>query len=150
MHKLLAAIAATTLLSAPIQAAAWQGADEARAGAFVGARLQLPLGGAMSAQPRAGFALAPTQSRISTDGMVRTRIGEGLAFNLAPNTRPSVTLAGIRADTALGLQARKRSTPDHKSGVSTGGWIAIGVGTALVVAGVGLALLIDAAEDNSE
>lgn len=120
---------------------------DVRPGAFLGARVKLPLGGRTAPKPRAELAFAPTQSRISNSGLVRTRIGEGLAFGLTPHSKPTVTLAGMRADTALGLTGRGLAKNDQKIGISTGGWIAIGVGTVLVVGVVGLALWADHVSD---
>jgi hypothetical protein len=40
--------------------------------------------------------------------------------------------------------------PDNKSGISTAGWVAIGVGTVLVAGAVGFALWVDAIEDNED
>lgn len=132
MRQLLTGLVATSVLGAPVQAAG-RGPDDIRPGAFVGARLNLSLGGRGAAKPRAQLAFAPTQSRISGDGMVRTRIGEGLALNLTGQRKPMLTLGGVRADSALGLQRNGSVKIDQKTGISTGGWIAIGVGTAVVV-----------------
>jgi hypothetical protein len=122
-----------TLLASPAYAANWQEqAAYVRPGAFVGAQFKVPLGDRSGAKPRAELAFAPTQSRISGGGMVRTRIGEGLALSLAPRSKPSVTLAGSRADLALGLTPRGQTKADHKLGLSTGGVVAIGVGVAVL------------------
>jgi hypothetical protein len=39
---------------------------------------------------------------------------------------------------------------EAKNGISTGGWIAIGVGTVLVAGAVGFALWVDSIEDNED
>ena len=133
MSKLLASALVLGLVGTPVQAHGWQNQPaEVRTGAFVGARLQLSLGGNRAAKPRAALAIAPTQSRISSDGVVRTRIGEGFALNLSPRAKPSLTLAGIPAGQVLGLQRQRQAEADNRLGISTGGWIAIGVGTAAV------------------
>jgi hypothetical protein len=150
MRKILIGLVATAMLAAPTQAAHWQDRTaDARPGAFVGARVQLPLGHNV-AQPRASLGIAPTQSRISSNGMVRTRIGEGLALNLNADRKPTLTLAGVPAGHALGLETRRSTDPNHKAGISTGGWIAIGVGTAVVAGAVAFALWVDAINDNSD
>ena len=137
MRKAVTAIILAILITAQAEAASWQDQPiDSRPGAFLGARLKLPLGHQAKAKPRAEFAFAPTQSRISSSGLVRTRIGEGLAFGIAPKAKPTLTLAGMRADTALGLTRTGRSKAEQKLGVSTGGWVAIGVGAAVVIAGV--------------
>ena len=147
MRKALIGVIAASLVATPIQAAGWEHqATDVRPGAFVGARVQLPLGGTVPARPRAALAIAPTLSRISDDWMIQTRIGEGLALNLQGNAKPTLTVAGVRADQAL----KDRLGEGNRSGISTGGWIAIGVGTVLVAGAIGAALFIDAVNDNSE
>ena len=143
-------IAAVVLATASVPATAASGSYDFRAGEFVGARVQIPLGGKTGRKPSAALAIAPAQSRFSSDGMVRTRIGDGLALNLSPRARPKVTLAGVRADSALGLKQGGTVDPDRKTNVSTGGWIAIGAGTVLIAAGIGFALWVDAVNDSSD
>ena len=108
----------------------------------------MPLGGDSGAKPRAALTLAPTQSRISNAGMVRTTIREGAALSFAPGAKPAVTLAGIRADKALAFQSAEKVKADSKLGISTGAAIAIGVGVAALA--VGLLVFKDAVEDASE
>ena len=147
MRKILIGMILASLVAAPIQAAGWENqATDVRPGAFVGARVQLPLGGKIPTRPRAALAIAPTLSRISDDGMIDTRIGEGLALNIESRSKPTLTVAGVRADTALKDRVGER----NRSGISTGGWIAIGVGTVVVAGAIGLALFVDAMNDNSE
>ena len=134
MRRILSAIMTGALIAAPLTSAGSQGMANARPGAFVGARFQLAMGGERSRGPRATLAIAPTQSRISSNGMVRTTIGEGLALNFGTKSGPTVTFAGVRAD--RGLDATK------KLGVSTGGWVAIGVGVAVLTGGVYFAYLV--------
>lgn len=135
MRKLLIPVIAAGLIAAPAQAR--DPAVDLGPGAFVGARVKLPLGNRTSAKPHAGFAIAPTHSSMSSDGMVRTRIGEGFALDFAPGAKPTLTLAGVRADTALGLKSTGTVNADNKMGLSTGAWIWIGAGlTAAVVAGI--------------
>jgi hypothetical protein len=148
MRKVLTSIFVAILLAAPAEAANWQDASsDTRPGAFLGARLKLPLGQQAAAKPRAELAFAPTQSRISSSGLVRTRIGEGLAFGFAPHSKPTLTVAGMRADAALGLGRSGQAKTDRKMGLGTGGWIAVGVGTVLIVGVIGLALWADHVSD---
>jgi len=148
MRDALAVIIAATLLAAPAEAASWQDQPtEVRPGAFLGARVKLPLGGHTTTKARAELAFAPTQSRISNSGLVRTRIGEGFAFGLTPHSKPTLTVGGTRADVALGFAGAGRAKNDQKMGISTGGWVAIGVGTVLIVGAVGLALWADHVSD---
>jgi len=150
IRKLMWAAAATAVIASPLQAAAFD-QSAVQHGAFVGARFQLSLGGKTPAQPRAGLAIAPTQSRISNEGMIRTKIGEGIALNVvAPGSKPTITLAGVRADKALGLTTQRSADPQNKAGISTGGWIAIGVGVAALAAGAYFVHLVREADENSD
>ena len=119
---------AAGLLTTPVHAEDW---SDARPGTFVGARLTI--GGKSGRRPTAALTIAPTQNRISENGKPSMRIGEGIALNLAPGTGPTLTLAGVRADRVLGLRRDGDLNSDGKLRVSTGGWVAIGVGTALLV-----------------
>jgi hypothetical protein len=148
MRKALTAIILASLITAPAEAASWQDqAIDSRPGAFLGARLKLPIGHQAAAKPRAELAFAPTQSRISSSGLVRTRIGEGLAIGITPKAKPTLTLAGMRADAALGLTRKGKSKAEQKLGVSTGGWVAIGVGAAVAIAGVAYLVWADHVSD---
>ena len=150
MRRLWFSLLLATVVVAPAQGAGWErAASDVRPGAFVGARVQLPLGHHASPSPRATLAIAPTASRISREGMVRTRIGEGLALSIG-ESKPSLTIAGFRADTALALRQQGASAPGKQLAISTAGWVAIGVGTVIVVGGVAFALWADAVNDGSE
>jgi hypothetical protein len=150
MRKLLLSVTMAALAATPAQAADWQSqAVESRPGVFVGGRLHLSLGGKTAAKPRAALTLAPTMNRMSSSGMTRSTIGEGLSLNFSPRSKPTLTLAGIRADTALGLRGHGKAEADRKLGVSSGGWIAIGVGAVAIIAG-GLYLAADHIADCDE
>ena len=90
---------ASALFTSPVQAADW---NDVRPGTFVGARLTI--GGHTGGRPSAALTLAPTQNRISDGGMTSMKIGEGIALNLRAGAKPTLTLAGVRADTALGCR----------------------------------------------
>jgi hypothetical protein len=151
MRKSLAPVIIATLLAAPAEAASWQDqATDVRPGAFIGARVKLPFGGPSAPKTRAELAFAPTQSRISSSGAIRTRIGEGFGFGLTSHSKPTLTLAGMRADTALGLARTGRAKAERKLSLGTGGWIAVGVGTVVVVGVIGLALWADHVNDCEE
>lgn len=139
MKKAVMVMIATGLFTTPVQAAEW---SEMQPGTFVGARVRLTLGGNAPARPQAALTLAPTMSRTSSNGMVRTTIGEGVALNFSPQSKPTLSLAGVRADTALRLRPQVEVNGDRKLGVSKGGKIAIGVGAALLAgAAVGYVML---------
>ncbi|MFL6729112.1 MAG: hypothetical protein ACJ8E3_04545 [Sphingomicrobium sp.] len=138
------------IFAAPAGAASDRAGSELRPGSFVGAQLKLSLGGKTSSKPLAALTIAPTRSQISATGAVRTTIGDGLALNFAPESRPTFTLAGVRADTALAPQRGRGTDAQPKLGVSTGGWVAIGVGVAVLVGGVYFVHLVHEADKNSD
>ena len=144
MKKAAMVMIATGLFSTPLQAADW---SVAQPGTFVGARLTI--GGRTGGRPSAALTIAPTQHRISNGGMTSMRFGEGLALNLTRGAKPTLTLAGVRADTALGLHRNGDVNADKKLGVSSGGWVAIALGSAAIVAG-GLYLAADHIADCDE
>lgn len=128
-------VLAAMLAPAPAQAASAAQGD-AQFGTFVGARVQLRLGGRVPERARASLTIAPTRSTSSSGGEIRTQIGEGIAFNLAPGAQPSLTLAGVRADQILGMNQQGTTEADRKLGLSTGAWIGIGVVTAVILGAV--------------
>lgn len=132
MHKLIVGCLAATLIATPVQAA---DQTDVRFGTFAGAQFKLPIGGATKMRPQARLSVAPTQSRYSADGMIRTRIGEGVALDFTAARKPTLMLAGVRADTALGLRSQERIDADNKLGLSTSGWIGVGVGSVAVILG---------------
>ena len=149
MRSLMLWLASVSLLSVPIEAnAAQYDFADVNPGAFLGARVQIPLGGRSISRPRASLAIAPTLQRISNKGEVRTSIGEGVALSIG--SRPTLTLMGMRADQALDLSPAQQADSTHKQGVSTGGWVAIGVGVAAVVGGIGFLYVLHEAEENSD
>ena len=137
MRRVLIAIMVSALMAGEAQAAEWQNQGaEVRTGAFVGAKLKLSLGDRADAKPHAQLAIAPSRSSISNAGFIRTRIGEGAAFELRPGGKPELMLAGMPADSALGLRPQGQAHPGQKLGVSSGGWVAIGVGVAVLAGGL--------------
>ena len=129
MRTYMTGLVAVAVAGAPVQAASWnQQASDVRMGAFVGARLNMTLGGREPSPPRAALAIAPAQSRISSDGRLTTRIGEGVALDFTSHSKPTLTLAGVRADRALRLTSQGQVDADQKLGVSTVGWVVIGAG----------------------
>lgn len=136
MRRILASIILASLIASPAQAADWRDQTvDVRPGAFVGARVQLPLGGNKAVKPRAALTVAPTQHRVSANGATRTGIGEGLSLNFAPGSKPSLTLAGMRADQALGLTSGPATDYGRKLGLSDTATIALGAVAVLIVAG---------------
>jgi hypothetical protein len=144
-------LAIASLLSLPMEAQAAQYEfSDTRTGGFFGARFQVRLGGPSTSSPRAALTIAPTLSRTSIHGEIRSSIGEGIALNLGPRARPTLTLAGIRADKALGLQRDRDIDSGKKLGISNGGWVAIGVGVVALAGGIYFLHVLDEAKDNSD
>jgi hypothetical protein len=124
MRSIIMALAVASLVASPVSARDWrQAGHDFRPSAFAGARLKLPLGSA-KAEPSAQLTVAPARSSISGAGMMTTRIGEGVGLEFA-GKKPQLTIAG--ATNADIREARQ------KMGISTVGWVAIGVGAAAVV-----------------
>ncbi|MFL6846609.1 MAG: hypothetical protein ACJ8ER_17220 [Allosphingosinicella sp.] len=126
---LIAAVAAASMVGASQPAA---GADlvqdgmrsPAQVSAFAGARLRVPLGG--REKPQAGLALTSTM-RSGPTGELRFAKGAELGFSGDDTLR--LSFAGRPVSTLV----RGQSGPEgRKLGVSTIGWVAIGVGVALV------------------
>jgi len=135
MHKLILSLATAGLLLAPAEASAAQyDMASVRPGTFVGARFHITFGGEQASKPRAALAIAPTLTSISDGARVRTSIGEGVALNFG--RKPTLTLAGMRAEQALGLTPSKDVEAKHKLGVSTGGSVSIGLGVIAVAGGL--------------
>lgn len=145
MKKSAVAVLAASLIAPPVQAQDW---SDVRTGTFVGARLTI--GGKTGGRPSAALTIAPTQNRLSHSGMTSMKIGEGLAVNLTPGAQPTLTLAGVRADQMLGLSPSGDANSKRKLGISTGGWIAIGVGVVAVAGGAYFLHLVEEANENSE
>jgi hypothetical protein len=153
MKKLtIAALLAVQLPGAaqPAAAADFAAQEQRQIGAFLGARLRVPFGGGRdNRQVRAGLTLAPTTHMRGMDGAVRMRLGEGLELGIGPNRPLELSLAGTRID-RLGLAPGGTAPGGRRAGVSTLGWIAIGVGAAIVVtAAAGYLWLEDALDCDS-
>jgi hypothetical protein len=134
MKKLTIAalFAAQTLTAAqPVMAAGMVEAPDRQVGAFAGFRLRVPLDGDARKRPiRAGLAVAPMLRTGNRDGEVRTRFGEGLELGIAGENPARLSLAGTPVSQIGQGQAGSR---DRRLGVSTLGWVAIGVGALVVV-----------------
>ena len=105
-----------------------RGAVAVRQGAFAGARLRIPLDGANTRKPRAGLTVAPVVQGRQADGRVTTRFGEGMELRLSGASKPELAIGGHSL-----AQLKGRAGPDgRKMGISTVGWVAIGVGVAAV------------------
>ena len=139
---MIAALAAAQIAAAAQPAMAAElveerGATAQRQGAFAGARLRIALDGAGARKAQAGLTLAPMVQGRQADGSLRTRFGEGLELRLAGEAKPRLALGGR----SFAQLTEGRTGPDgRKMGISTIGWVAIGVGVAaIVVVGLGVA-----------
>ena len=113
-------------------------------GTFVGARLRLPLGN-KTEKPSLGLAFT---------GMERGKTGElhfsrGLELGLSNDHRLNLSVSGKPLNTLRPNLTQHSGQVPHgqKAGVSTVGWIAIGVGAALIV---GTAVVYQMLDDASE
>ena len=107
-------------------------------GGFAGLRLRVPMdGNAEQRQIRAGLTVAPVMQSRTMSGESQVRIGEGLELGIAGDQPIRLSLAG----TPVSQLAQGPAGPDgRRMGISTIGWIAIGVGVAAVIV-VGAAVL---------
>lgn len=150
-RKSIISLLAASLLATPAQAMTSEfRTAEVRPGAFVGARVKLPLDKRTKRKPRAELAIAPAQSRISSRGFVSTDVGEGFGLGLSPGFRPTLTFAGERADRMLRMQSGGDVGSNKKLGVSDAGWVAIGVGVLAVAAGAYVVHLAVEADKHSD
>lgn len=137
MHGLKFAIMSTALMTASAHAQDLGDRSETtRNGMFVGARMTLSLSSRTAARPRTMFAFAPTQLRQSVGGPRQMRIGEGIALNFRGREAPALTV-GNNVD------------PQGKLGISTVGWIAIGVGVVATAGAIAFLRMMEEAEENS-
>jgi len=142
---LIASLVAAQALGAaqPAQAAELIAREAPQIGTFAGARLRVPLGNRAHQRLRAGLTIAPTMHARGSDGVSRTRFGEGFELGIARGQRLELSLAGTRID-RIGVAPGGATPGGRRAGVSTLGWVAIGVGAAvLVVAGAGFLWLRD-------
>jgi hypothetical protein len=136
MQKMSLWVAATAVLTVPAHGASLQAdAETIRAGAFVGARLRLPLSAGGSRKLQAALSVAPLRSYRSGAASAVTYIGEGVAVDFASG-RPALTLGGYSTPAALGLRRQGVVTDKQRLGISTGGWIAIGLLTVGAIVAV--------------
>ena len=106
-----------------------RGAVAARQGAFAGARLRIPLDGTSARKAQAGLTVAPIVQGRRADGSIRTRFGEGMELRLNGDAKPQLAFAGR----PLSQIAQGRTGPDgRRAGISTLGWVAIGIGVAAI------------------
>jgi len=117
----------------PALAAELEPDEQTRVGMFGGVQLRLPIGGdARTQRPSFALGVAPMTRSQRLDGSSRMRIGEGLQLRLRPQEPVEMRFAGTRLD-RIGIAPHGQAPDGPRAGVSTLGWIAIGVGAALVI-----------------
>lgn len=139
---LLATLAAAQIVGAAVPAVAqsYTPLRDTGTGTFTGVRLRVPFGGPADERVRAGFTFAPTTRAEYQDGRIRSRIGEGLEFGFNGRGPAQFSLAG----TPVSQLAQGRTGPDGvRRGISTLGWIAIGVGATVVIVVAAAAICIN-------
>lgn len=115
----------------PALAAELEPGEQSRLGMFGGMLLRLPMGGeARAERPSLSIGIAPTMRSQRIDGESRTRIGQGFELSFS-DRRPELRLAGSRLDRL----DRTVAPGDRRAGVSTLGWVGIGVGAVALILG---------------
>ncbi len=141
-------IVAQSLVAAqPAAAAPFDEITTVQNGTFAGARIRLSLGGRQQeGKIHAGLTIAPMLRSQTISAVSRIRIGEGLELGFAGERRLAWSLGG-RPVSRL-LPGGSKSEDDRRLGTSTGGYVAIGVGVAALVAGAIVAgVVIDHSDD---
>ena len=142
MRKLLIAALLASQVAATPGFAASLTADRATAaqesGAFVGARVRVNLDRGRREPVRAGLVAGPAFRADRSDGSRSFRFGEGVELGIAGNRPLALSIAGrpVTGPDAIGRQ---------RAGVSTLGWVGIGLG---VVAVIFVGAILWCAEDN--
>lgn len=129
MKKTSVMLIAALALAPQAQAADFTTTEAQQAGAFGGFRIRLALGGPRAERMRAGLTIAPTLRSRGFHGESRMLIGEGLELGMADREPLRLSIAG----TPVSRLVQGRAAPGgRRLGVSTIGWVAIGVGVVAV------------------
>ncbi len=128
----IASLIATQLVASPVVAAKLVGdrvTSATETGSFAGVRLRLPIGGeAGRGRIRAGLVMAPMLRSGGPGGRIATRFGEGMELGFGASRRGlALSMAGRP------LTGRDSALRGPRAGVSTIGWVAIGVGAVALV-----------------
>ncbi len=128
----IASLIATQLVASPAFAAELvrdQPIAATETGSFAGARLRLPIGGDTARErPRAGLVMAPMLRSEAAGGRIATRFGEGLELGFGARRQGLALSVAGRPLTGQDGQLR-----GPRAGVSTLGWVAIGVGAVALI-----------------
>ncbi len=149
IKNVIAILAMGSLVAAPVSAAedfkyqpAGQRDATARTGFGAQASVRIKLGGKQqvrrSERVALGIAAGPAVS-LQRNGFTRTRVSPVLGLTLKPGYETSFSLAGQRLATTYtkagyALAQRDGKLPEgRRNGVSTLGWVGIGVGALVVL-----------------
>jgi hypothetical protein len=128
------AVAQLILAAQPAGAAGLDQISDVRTGTFAGARIRLALGGRPEDRGvRAGVTFAPTLHSQTLSGQSRTRFSEGVELGFAGGRPLTLSVSG-RPVSHL-LPGGQEPEVERRLGVSTMGYVAIGVGVAALVGG---------------
>lgn len=156
MHRTIIALVAASQIATGAAAADVGGASlsrimgsgEARAGAFAGVRLRLPLGvQAPATKPKVSLALAPLVQTRTFAGPVRTRFGEGLALDFTASRPFAFSLAGRPLSGRLAAAEEGEEKKDSTGKKVLKGAAVVAIVAAATVGGLFLAYSI-ACSDN--
>jgi hypothetical protein len=125
-----------TVVAQPALAAGLEPGEQTRVGMFGGLQVRLPIGGeARTQRPSFALGVAPVARSQRLDGSGRMRIGEGFQLRLRPQEPVELRLAGTRLD-RLNIAPNGQAPGGQRAGVSTLGWIGIGVGVLAVTGAI--------------
>lgn len=124
------AVAATPATAASIEDS--QMAGQRNIGGFAGARIRMPLGSSEK-KPHIGLALTSTQRNGPTGTL---RFSQGFEMGVSGEGKAGFSIAGqqLGAKPPAFVSRPGEAPKGQKAGVSTMGWVLIGVGTLAVLA----------------
>lgn len=144
-YALAGLVAAQIIVAAqPAAAASLQETATVQSGTFAGTRIRLSLGGGQERKFRAGLTFAPMLRSQTISGETRMRFGEGVEWGFAGQRSLALSLSG-RPVSRL-LPGGSKSEDERRLGISTAGYVGIGVGVAALV---GAFVLYQDAKDGS-
>ena len=134
MAALVAGQLVTAMPAHAAELAATEQPGSQQIGTFVGARVRVPLAGAGRERTRVALTAAPTLHALQTSGQRSVRFGQGLELGGAGD-RLQLSYAGRPVSRIV---AGATAPDGERRGISTLGWVAIGVGATVVLAYVAL------------
>ena len=129
MAALIAGQLVTAMPAHAAELAATEHPGSQQIGTFVGARVRVPLAGAGRERTRVALTAAPALHALQTSGQRSVRFGQGLELGNRGN-RLQLSYAGRPVSRIV---AGATAPDGERRGISTLGWVAIGVGVLAVV-----------------